>query len=309
VFVSHDSRDHELAEHFCDLLEGVSSKMIESFCSSDHRKSSGVEYGKDWEKIIRKKLRNATDVVVLLTPNSLSRPWVFFEVGIAAGYERATVVGVTLGATMAEITASPFNLLRNCQNDEDLVKFLLTLVRGRSQLRPKESTVRHEVLEFRQKVATLHSGASGAKTSDPSLEEGLEVAARMLEEVKLLAEDLRRNRSAQLLGPKLFEEFPLVRPDGYDATGWLIFLGILRRDLPWFYEVGLELYRAIAAGDPDRIRPAKEKVLRAVRAATQNEWLRTAIWDDNRELALRLFNLPDLVESYLSQLEPPGDRS
>jgi hypothetical protein len=140
----------------------------------------------------------------------------------------------------------------------------------------------------------------------PSENAGLETAARMLKEFQLLADDLSRNKNAPLLGPRLFEEFRLLPKDGsgsFEPTGWLMFIGILRGDLPWFYEAGMDLYRALVAGDLREIAAAKERVLKSIQA-TQNAWIREVIGDRNPDLGVRLFNLPDLVDSYLRQLDP-----
>ena len=45
VFISHDSRDAELAEAFSKLLSSVSAGVLKSFRSSDRRGTQGIEYG------------------------------------------------------------------------------------------------------------------------------------------------------------------------------------------------------------------------------------------------------------------------
>ena len=45
VFISHDSRDAELAEAFSRLLKSVSAGMLKSFRSSDRLGTEGIQYG------------------------------------------------------------------------------------------------------------------------------------------------------------------------------------------------------------------------------------------------------------------------
>jgi len=48
VFISHDSRDAELAEAFSKLLSSVSAGVLKSFRSSDRKGSQGIQYGTEW---------------------------------------------------------------------------------------------------------------------------------------------------------------------------------------------------------------------------------------------------------------------
>jgi hypothetical protein len=48
VFISHDTRDVELAEEFSNLLKSASAGALKSFRSSDKKGTQGIEYGLDW---------------------------------------------------------------------------------------------------------------------------------------------------------------------------------------------------------------------------------------------------------------------
>ncbi len=73
VFISHDSRDADLAEAFSNLLTDASGGILKSFRSSDKKGTAGIEYGVEWYRAIMKKLDDATDVVALLTARSIDR--------------------------------------------------------------------------------------------------------------------------------------------------------------------------------------------------------------------------------------------
>src|SRR5947199_4403504 len=85
VFISHDSRDAEIAEAFSKLLSSVSAGVLKSFRSSDKRGTQGIEYGVEWYPEIMKKLDDASDIVCLLTQNSIDRPWILYEAGVGKG--------------------------------------------------------------------------------------------------------------------------------------------------------------------------------------------------------------------------------
>jgi hypothetical protein len=45
VFISHDSRDADLAEAFSNLLTDASAGILKSFRSSDKKGTTGIEFG------------------------------------------------------------------------------------------------------------------------------------------------------------------------------------------------------------------------------------------------------------------------
>src|SRR5258705_12150402 len=79
VFISHDTRDSDIAEAFSKLLSSVSAGVLKSFRSSDNKGNQGIEYGVEWYPKIIDALQTASDVVCLLTENSINRPWILFE--------------------------------------------------------------------------------------------------------------------------------------------------------------------------------------------------------------------------------------
>ena len=101
VFVSHDSRDADLAEAFANLLSDVSGGTLKSFRSSDKKGGSGIEFGAEWYTAIMSQLDEATDVVALLTAQSIDRPWILYEAGVAKGKLETTVFGIALGVPLA----------------------------------------------------------------------------------------------------------------------------------------------------------------------------------------------------------------
>ena len=108
VFISHDSRDAELAEAFSKLLKSVSAGMLKSFRSSDKKRTEGIEFGDEWYKTLMAKLETASDVVCLLTERSLDRPWILYEAGVAKGKLGTPVHGIALGVPLSRVSAGPF---------------------------------------------------------------------------------------------------------------------------------------------------------------------------------------------------------
>jgi hypothetical protein len=119
VFISHDSRDAELAKAFSNLLTDVSAGILKSFRASDKKGTTGIPFGTEWYQEIMAQLSSASDVVALLTPQSIERPWILYEAGVAKGKLNTTVFGVALGASLSLVSTGPFSQFQNCGDDED----------------------------------------------------------------------------------------------------------------------------------------------------------------------------------------------
>ena len=85
IFLSHTSRDKEIAAALKGLIAAVFGGAVEVSFSSDQEAGAGVMAGVAWRRWINKEIREADQMHVLLTPNSLGRPWILWESGVAAG--------------------------------------------------------------------------------------------------------------------------------------------------------------------------------------------------------------------------------
>jgi hypothetical protein len=115
-------------------------------------------------------INDATDVVALLTPNSLDRPWILYEAGVAKGKLGKPVFGVVVGVGFDQATKGPFAQFQNSADDEDsLTKLVLQLIRRNSDAEPREQAVRRQVGAFREsitKLITLKPEEKPAKPGD-----------------------------------------------------------------------------------------------------------------------------------------------
>jgi len=119
IFISHDHRDADLAEAFSNLLTDASGGFLKSFRSSDKKGGAGIEFGAEWYTEIMGKINDATDVVALLTENSVNRPWILYEAGVAKGKLDKPVFGVVVGIELDLATKGPFAQFQNAGDDEE----------------------------------------------------------------------------------------------------------------------------------------------------------------------------------------------
>jgi hypothetical protein len=256
VFISHDSRDAAVAEAFSKLLSSVTAGMLKTFRSSDKKGSQGFEYGVEWYPELMKKIDSASDVVCLLTANSLERPWILYEAGVAKGKLDIPVHGLAVGVPLSKVSVGPFAQFQNCDDDVDsLTKLVSQLIRRLPNADPEHETVRSQVELFRsrvqQAVVTSARGSAPEQTDEIS-------PAKLFEEIKVMFQDLparlepavpRTTNVVTYSGttPALSaEEITRLatRSDLAKATKILILLSTARDSYPWLYEMGVEVYRA-----------------------------------------------------------------
>lgn len=78
LFISHATSDGEFASTVQRELEKVFANGIEVFCTSS---PGSIPVGTDWLEVIDQKLATTQAVVAIVTPVSIERPWLWFEIG------------------------------------------------------------------------------------------------------------------------------------------------------------------------------------------------------------------------------------
>jgi hypothetical protein len=259
VFISHDSRDAELAEAFSKLLSGISAGILKSFRSSDKKGVQGIEFGVEWYPEVMTKIDSASDVVCLLTPLSLERPWILYEAGVAKGKMNVPVFGVALGISLAKASTGPFALFQNCGDDADSLTKLVTQLMCRIPgAEPDQDTVKMQVEVFKSRAVEIQKASETESTKSNSASEPEESVAKLFEEVKVMFRDLRiesrmdspRRRKRRIDPEFLFHMAHRLGGPKNDDVGLLVLTSMFKDDLPWLYEMGLEVYRNTVSGLP-----------------------------------------------------------
>jgi hypothetical protein len=98
VFVSHSSQDTWIAKQI--------AREIEARGATPFLDEAQVDAGADFEEDILDFLERAHELVVLLTPWALERPYVWAEIGAAWG-RRIPIVALLLGITATELQSRP----------------------------------------------------------------------------------------------------------------------------------------------------------------------------------------------------------
>ncbi len=262
VFVSHDTRDAELAEAFSNLLKSVSAGVLKSFRTSDRRGNQGIEYGIEWYPEIIKNIQGASDVVCLLTQRSVNRPWILFEAGMAKGKLDTPILGVALGIELKDASTGPFAQFQNCGDDEDsLTKLVFQLVNRIPNSEPDRDTIKFQVGKFKKSIEgilkTLNAPDAGTTASQPKqkLNDIENSSAKLFEEIKIMFQDLpsrierndgsRLGRRKRRFHPGMIEEILFASKD--PMLGVRVALSLFKDRLPWIYDEGNAILTRLVA--------------------------------------------------------------
>ena len=270
VFISHDTKDAEIAEAFSKLLSSVSAGVLKSFRSSDRKGTQGIEYGVEWFPEIMKKLDEASDIVCLLTQTSVERPWILYEAGVAKGKLSTTVLGIALGIPLNKANNGPFAQFQNCSDDEDsLTKLVLQLVRRIPNAEPDEEVVKDQVKAFKQKLTELLKVKPKHDKPTDDLKEDTSIA-KLFEEVKIMFQDLPSRidkrldpeimmRKRRRFHPKMLDDiFHLSMKFEEPNISFLVMISLFKEEMPWVYEIGMETYRTLK---DSKTKAQKEKAI------------------------------------------------
>lgn len=262
IFISHDTRDADLAEAFSTLLKSVSAGVLKSFRTSDRRGNQGIEYGIEWYPEIIKNIQTASDVVCLLTERSVNRPWILFEAGMAKGKLDTPILGVALGIELKTASTGPFAQFQNCGDDEEsLTKLVFQLVNRIPGSEPDRDTIRFQVGKFKTSadgILKSLTGASNPTTTSSKRQKIDEIensSAKLFEEIKIMFQDLpsriertegsRAAKRRRRFHPGMIEE--LMFSTKNPLLGIRVGLSMLRDPLPWVYDEGMALIAKMQA--------------------------------------------------------------
>ncbi|MEW6367209.1 MAG: toll/interleukin-1 receptor domain-containing protein [Acidobacteriota bacterium] len=78
VFISHATSDGEFANAVKQEIEKVFANHVSVFCTSS---PGAIPIGEDWLAGIEQKLGVSRAMIAIITPVSIERPWLWFEVG------------------------------------------------------------------------------------------------------------------------------------------------------------------------------------------------------------------------------------
>jgi len=142
-FLSHFSGDKVIAEIVAKLLHRLSLQQLLPWYSSDSSENGGLKPGNIWFNEILERISQSKAVITILTPNSIGRPWIYFESGIAQALDGCELVPVSMGIKRDEI-AAPLGLYQCYQlTDYNSLKEFISKVLNKFDVVFDEELARH----------------------------------------------------------------------------------------------------------------------------------------------------------------------
>ncbi len=121
IFLSHAASDRKIARILADALTRISMAGIVFWFSSDPSASGGAKPGV-WRETLKSQLVSSQVTLVLLTPDSLDRPWLYFESGYGYSKSEGHVIPVCLGMK-ADQVPDPLEMFQ-CYEINDFDSFI-----------------------------------------------------------------------------------------------------------------------------------------------------------------------------------------
>jgi len=100
IFLSHIHEEQELAHALKNAIESAFLDAVRVFVSSHEQ---DVRVGDEWFKEIEASLRESEAVILLLSPQSVKRPWVNFEAGAAWFLDRRVIPICSRGLSINDL--------------------------------------------------------------------------------------------------------------------------------------------------------------------------------------------------------------
>ncbi|MEI7925824.1 MAG: toll/interleukin-1 receptor domain-containing protein [Chloroflexota bacterium] len=137
IFVSHAVADRKLAAALGVLIEEAFSAVLGYFASSDPSPSGGLQPGDEWYARIHSQLSRADAVWVLVTPESVHRPWLYWEAGIGRAICPHGVVVLRVGVPTDQIPSplSAYQSYDALTNDDDGIGSVLGKVANQMSMK------------------------------------------------------------------------------------------------------------------------------------------------------------------------------
>jgi len=224
--------------------------------------------GERWNHALARELEASNLGIICLTRENVSSPWVLFEAGsLAKSLEGSKVIPLLLDlelsemggplsqfqakkankASMVEVVQSINNCAENPIPDTRLRNLFEALwvklekqIAAVPELELPDSQIRSQSEILEELVVTVRSWDSRISSMEVSIREGASAS-----------------RSWRKIDQSLMGKFSdIVADNRRDPIFLLIAASMVREEVPWLYELGMEAYRAAKSGDIQETRSA-----------------------------------------------------
>ena len=248
--------------------------------------------------------------IICVTRDNVDQPWVLFEAGaLAKSLQDAKVIPLLLDLDLSDLSG-PLAQFQAKKVDKAGVHEVVRSINQSAPdaVPPERMDQLFEALwqQLEAEISSIPEGES-SKHRRPQAEvleelvagvRGLDVRFR---ETLEMAPDLDYRRRRRRLHPGMFEDMihmTHVMAEGPDdPLVLLLAASLLRDDIPWLYELGVDAYRAASQGTPAEASRAMRRFVRAIELIEEFPPMGEMMGVDPRRLHMLLREVRHQIES------------
>ena len=245
--------------------------------------TSDIKSGDRWGSEIAKELQASNFGIICVTKDNLEAPWLLFEAGaLAKSMEDGRVIPLRLDVEVSDISG-PLTQFQSEKADEDGINRLVTsLNKAAAAAVPEDRLAKLFEMSWPKLSETLEAiPASGSSPKRPRPQaEILEELVSGIRTVEMRVRDLSeddfgpRRRIRRRLHPEMMMDFAhRFSERGDDPVQILMAASMVREDFPWVYELALDAYRAIQAGDSIKAKKTYSRFRDAIKQLSRGPFL------------------------------------
>jgi len=223
---------------------------------------------------VAKELADSNFGIICVTRENVNSPWVLFEAGaLAKTMQGSKVIPLLLDLEIRDITGPLAQFQAKKVEKAGVNEVINSINQTANNVVPEARA--HELFEalwpkLDKEVKTIPKQPATEKHARPQHEilEELVVGVRSLDSrLREFTEggQLVSRRRRMRFHPMMFMEImQMGKRSPSDPVGLLMLVSMFREDMPWLYELAMEVYRATKAGLPDEAARARRDFRRAM---------------------------------------------
>jgi hypothetical protein len=269
-------------------------------------------------QVIAKELEASNFGIICVTPENLGSPWVLFEAGaLAKSMQGTKVIPLLFNLEFSDVSGPLAQFQAKKFERSGLAEVIHSINQSAAEPIPEDRARQlFNALwpELEKQLIAIPAEAATEKHMRPAheiLEElvtgvrGLDSRFRDLESVVMDQGPRSRRRRFKHFHPGMFEDVSeMVSEEGGDEAIVLLMVGgLVRDDFPWLYEILVEAYREVRAGDTKASQKAIERVRRVTKVIGRGPFMDEMLGGGSKEAHMMMMELPRMLDHFLHRFE------
>lgn len=221
-----------------------------------------IAAGERWAQSVAKELESTNFGIACLTRENVTSPWILFEAGsLAKLLGESRVIPLLLDLEFREITG-PLAQFQAKKVDRDGLGEIIQAINSLSTQPIPEPRTKELFDVLWPKLEKQLTEVPKPSAPSKPIRAQHEVLEELVSSVRSLDSRLRdvegmiadkgapvSRRFRRRFHPMMLQEIMHMAGEPNDPIGILVMASMVREDMPWFYEIAREIYRAIESGD------------------------------------------------------------